>query len=292
MKLPIILSGILALTEAFTPKFLPTKDLLQTSPNTQAKLQPAKVAYNGGPVLTGDINVYFIYYGNFDDQDKSVLEDWINGIDQTPWFDIVRQYYDQNKNHVQGPVKLAQAINDDYSIGHKISNADVAKLIANKIFFNKLPLDPNGVYYVLTADDVEVGGPEGKFCENFCAFHYGYDYGSTHIRFTFAGNSQKQCLSKCNYQPQSNLSPNNRPGADAMITGMAHELAEMITNGVPASPAWTDPQNLDIGDKCLYTYGAIKYTETGAAYNQEFNKRKFLAQQIWRLNTQDCGMAP
>lgn len=54
------------------------------------------MAYNGGPVLTNPINVYFIWYGNWTDKNtQPILESFINGLGASPWFAITAQYYQQ-----------------------------------------------------------------------------------------------------------------------------------------------------------------------------------------------------
>ena len=43
-----------------------------------------KIKYNiGGPVLTNPLNIYFIYYGDFDLEQRDILEDFVISVDQS-----------------------------------------------------------------------------------------------------------------------------------------------------------------------------------------------------------------
>ena len=63
-------------------------------------------------------------------------------------------------------------------------------------------------------------------------------------RFAWIGNPETQCLSSC--AAQSN-GPNGNPGADAMVTVIAHSLFNAITD--PEVTAYYDSAQCEIADK-------------------------------------------
>ncbi len=85
-------------------------------------------------------------------------------------------------------------------------------------------------------------------------------------------------------------SPNGDAAVDAMISVLAHELVEAISD--PESDgrrAWSDFSGQENADKCAWTYGNM-VIENGFKYNMEFKNRKFLVQQNWDPETQQCTM--
>lgn len=54
------------------------------------------LTYNGGPVLVAPINVYFIWYGGWNNPKVApILEDVIRNLDSTAWYQIVTPYYEK-----------------------------------------------------------------------------------------------------------------------------------------------------------------------------------------------------
>jgi hypothetical protein len=62
--------------------------------------------------------------------------------------------------------------------------------VSNAINTGALPLDANGVYFVLTSADVhETSG----FCVDFCGWHTHGSLNNVDVKFSFVGNSDTQC---------------------------------------------------------------------------------------------------
>jgi phosphate-induced protein 1 len=54
------------------------------------------IGYLGGPVMTAPINVYYIWYGGWNNPKVApILEDMIKNLDATAWYQIVTPYYEQ-----------------------------------------------------------------------------------------------------------------------------------------------------------------------------------------------------
>ncbi|CAN1191282.1 Protein EXORDIUM-like 5 [Linum perenne] len=127
-----------------------------------------------------------------------------------------------------------------YSHGKQLTRLSVQQVIATAVRSAPFPVDhKNGVYLILTADDVAVQ----DFCRAVCGFHYftfpsmvGYT-----LPYAWVGNSGKQCPEVCAYPfavpgymggggPRELKPPNGDVGIDGMISVIGHELAELSTN--------------------------------------------------------------
>lgn len=73
-------------------------------------------------------------------------------------------------------------------------------MVSDSISSKKLPLDPDGLYMVMTSADVKVGSAQGGFCGypmGYCGWHTQGDVGGTPVRFAFVGDGTKQCNDGC-----------------------------------------------------------------------------------------------
>ena len=159
---------------------LPTRQKAAQSTTTNNGIQ-----YHGGPVLNlpSGTNVYFIWYGDWSSNPgaKQILTDLVQRLGRSPYFNINTAYYDIDKAGQQDPVfnkvNFVASVNDNYSMGQSLSDNDVFVLVGNHAGAD-LPIDTNGVYFVLTSADVS----EQEFGA-FCAAHNSaqYTHGGTVI---------------------------------------------------------------------------------------------------------------
>ena len=152
----------------------------------------------------------------------------------------------------------------------------------------KLPLDKNGVYFVLSSNDVT----QEQFCSGYCGWHSYVSIGSTDVKVAFVGDSSN-CLGACTAKFGSTsvgitVSPNGDWAADGMVSILAHELTETITDPYNDKAAWFDKNGWENADKCAWTFGATYCTSSGARANVRLNGRDYLIQQNWVINN-DCG---
>lgn len=236
------------------------------------------INYHGGPVILGTTNLYFIWYGNWSNNTAtSILPAFAKSIGGSPYFNINTTYYDGSGTHVTNsvalPSKLGQTT-DAYSQGTVLTDAAVQKVVSNAITSGKLAKDPNGVYLVLTSSDVN---ESSGFCTQYCAWHtYGTIAGSN-IKYGFVGNPDR-CPSACQAQPTS-ASPNGNQGADGMVSLIAHELEESVTD--PNLNAWYDRQGNENADKCAWTFGTVSTASNGSYYNVTLGGNQYLIQRNW-----------
>jgi hypothetical protein len=247
------------------------------------------ISYHGGPVMLGTVHAYFIWYGTWDKTSKSILQNLVNGIGTSPYYNINTTYYSQNsagtKTYVSPSVTLAGEADDAYSQGPASTSLSDTQIqnIVTRALSNGMTKDVNGVYFVLTSKDVHKSG----FCTSYCGWHTRSTINGTDIKYSFVGNPETHCPSSCS--EQTTTSPNNNIGVDAMASILAHELEEAVTD--PDLNAWYDKRGAENADKCAWTFGTT-YSANGALYNVVIGGLKYLIQQNWvNSGSGYCAMA-
>ncbi|GMJ14917.1 EXORDIUM like 3 [Hibiscus trionum] len=274
--------------------------------------------YHMGPVLTSSITVHTIWYGRWQKSQKKIIREFIGSISAvnakqpsvSGWWETVQLYDDQTGANTSGDVRLGQEKNDRfYSHGKSLTRLSIQSVIKSAVTATTkpLPINPqNGLYLVLTSDDVYVQ----DFCGQVCGFHYftfpsivGYT-----LPYAWVGNSAKFCPGICAYPfavpeymqgVQALKSPNGDVGVDGMISVIGHELAELGTN--PLVNAWyagDDPvAPVEIGDLCEGIYGTggggsymgqVLEGKDGATYNMNGIRRRYLVQWVWNHIVSYC----
>ncbi|MGR9000528.1 MAG: hypothetical protein ACU88J_15985 [Gammaproteobacteria bacterium] len=231
------------------------------------------INFNGGPLMIGTTNVYYIWYGNWSGNSaETILTDLAQNIGGSPYYNINTTYYDGNKVPVSNSVILAGSTTDSYSIGAALSDANIQSIVSNAITSNRLPKDSNGVYFVLTSADVNA---TSGFCTQYCGWHAHGAISGEDIKYSFVGNPDR-CPSSCTAQT---VGPNGNAGADGMVSIIAHELEEAVTD--PDLNAWYDRRGYENADKCAWKFGATYTTANGSKANMNLNGRDYLIQQNW-----------
>jgi hypothetical protein len=235
------------------------------------------INYHNGPVMLGTVNIYYIWYGDWSGNSAvDILTDEAQSIGGTPWFNINSTYYSgagRTLKHVSNSVAYQGSTTDDYSHGKSLSDDDVFEIVTDAITSGRLPKDANGVYFVLTAADVD---ETSGFCSHYCGWHYFGDFAKTTLKFSFVGNADR-CPNVCTRLRFH--SPNDNIGADGMASVLAHELAESVTD--PLVNAWYDKNGQENADKCAFNYGELYSTPNGSGANVRWGERDFLIQRNW-----------
>lgn len=237
-----------------------------------------QIRNHGGPVMTGTVTAYLIWYGNWAGNSAvSILTDFVSTLRGSPFYNIQTTYPGVTNNIQYGGSWSTPAI-----YGNSISDANIFKLVTTAITTAKLPLNTNGVYFVLTSAEVTASS---GFCSDYCAWHWYGTLNNQKIKYSYVGNPETQCLSGCG--TQGNAGPNGNPGADAMATSLAHELNEAVTD--PLGTGWYFDNNGDENaDRCVGKLGATYTAPNGARANVKLGKRDFLLEQNW-ANTIPAG---
>jgi hypothetical protein len=228
---------------------------------------PNGIGYHGGPVMHGNVNIHYIWYGDWSaNSATTILPDFVSNLGGSPYEHINTTYSDTSAS-VSGLLNLADQAFDSYSHGTALSDAAIQAIVAAQN-----PTDTNGVYVVLTSADVnETSG----FCTQYCGWHTHATIGGADIKFAFVGNPDR-CPSACAAQT---VSPNDNPGADGMASIIAHETEEAISD--PDLNAWYDQRGNENADKCAWTFGTVGTAANGSKYNVTLGTRQYLIQQNW-----------
>jgi hypothetical protein len=244
---------------------------------------PAKsngINYHTGPVMLGTTNVYYIWYGNWSGNTApAILTDFAANIGGSSYFNINTSYYNGAGTHVSNSVAYQGGVTNNYSNGSSLTDANIRDIVAAAIngtdplhTSGTLPLDPNGVYFVLTSADVTASS---GFCTQYCGWHTHASISGMDIKYSFVGNPDR-CPSSCAAQ---SIGPNGNAGADGMASIIAHELEEAVTD--PDLNAWYDKRGYENADKCAWKFGSAGTLSSGAKYNMTLGSRQYLIQQNW-----------
>ena len=273
---------------------------MQGAPTAGLTTAGTPITYHNGPVMTKVSAIYIVWYGNWNQTNGSdnavgqqIIRDALFGLSTnagttgggasysgiTTGANAALGAYTQaaqpgvtstQVSAISSPTIYEYT--DAYSQGlpragtASLSDTGVRTVIKNAM--SKAPgwstVDSNAIYLVLSSSDVnETSG----FCTRYCGWHTfttALNTAKTPVKYAFVGNANR-CLASC--APQS-TSPNNNAGVDGMISVIAHELEEIVTD--PQLNAWYDSTGNENGDKCAWTFGSSTgnmNSATGPYYN-------------------------
>jgi hypothetical protein len=248
------------------------------------------INYHGGPVMHGTVNLYYIWYGDWQENSPAVgiLSDFAKNIGNSPYLMINTSYWDYTGQPATASIKFGGSYFAKYLFdnvlndGKILTDNDILAAIYTVLTQARLPIDENGVYFVITSADVD---EKSGFCTKSCGWHTNTIYTDKKIKFAFIGNPER-CLSKCSiYQglslnPTDVISPNGNLGADAMANLIAHELVEAI-NDPNNGDGWYDNNRQESADKCQWTFGQLYRAANNSFANMKIGDRDFMIQQNW-----------
>ncbi|WP_321474440.1 hypothetical protein [uncultured Paludibaculum sp.] len=240
------------------------------------------ITNHGGPVMSGTITAYVIWYGNWNQGNgtdtpagQQIVRDFLSNVGNSPYFSINTTY-----PGVSGLVLRGAEYTDTGSQGTRLTDSKVKAVVSNAITKGLLPNDTNGVYFVLTSSNVS---ESSGFCSRYCGWHTYGTISSSNIKYSFVGNASR-CLNGCAAQT---ISPNGNAGVDGMISVIAHELEEAATD--PNLNAWYDSSGAENADKCAWTFGStLTLLPSGAYYNMTLGSRNYLIQRNLDATNSKC----
>ena len=234
------------------------------------------ITYHNGPVMIGTTNIYYIWYGNWSGNTATtILTNLMQGFTGSGIYNTNTSYYNGASVHVLNSVNFVQAINDNYSLGKSLTDANIKSIVSNAITNGSLPKDSNAVYFVLTSADVkETSG----FGSQYCGWHTHGTISSSDIKYAFVGDASTQAPTGC-IAVTAAKAPNGNMGADGMASVIFHELSETVTD--PDLNAWYDRQGNENGDKCAWNFGTTYTTASGKTANVSLGGNDYLLQQNW-----------
>lgn len=231
------------------------------------------ITYHNGPVMLGQVHLYYVWYGDWSNNSATtILTDLASNLGGSPYWNINTTYRNGAGAFISNSLTYGGATTDAYSRGTALSDANIQAVVSDAITSGRLPSDANGIYLVLTSQDVTA---TSGFCTSYCGWHNHATIGGVDIKYGFVGNAAR-CISSCAAQTNG---PNGNAGADGMASIIAHEAEEAVTD--PDLNAWYDSRGNENADKCAWTFGATSTTSTGARFNMTLGGRPFLIQQNW-----------
>jgi hypothetical protein len=273
------------------------------------------LSYNGGPVMTNSAQIYLLWYGGWNNNTTvPIVEDFIIGLNGSPYFSILGAYYEVlpitslNSTH-QAPVGhifatdhlvFVKSVFVGYSHGTTLTDDDVFAVVSDAVDSQQVPSDQSAIYVVLTSADVREGSGLGGFCAGYCGFHSHTVYNSADLKWAFIGDPAP-CLNSCTAKPKYDEygithSPNFNWAADGMVSVIGHEISESISDpDWDTAPAWVDHNGQENSDMCAWNYGNLFTTNNGSAANVKLGTRDYLIQRNWALFSdggQGCSMYP
>ena len=263
--------------------------------NAQTRNAPTKtngkITYHGGQVLTGTRNVYFIYYGCWTEQCGSagdtptmaLLADFIINVGNTPYIQINSTYPDSNGQAPTGTLIFGGLVVDDsYSHGTELTDADVVAMISYQVNNFQLPQDSNGIYVVFASADISANAM--GFCATGASpFHDVGIVNGSPVVYAFVGNPGRcPAVAAPQFVAADGTrltTPNGSFAGDAMVTNLAHVLNTTLTD--PWSDGWYDRYGLENSDKCTGKFGQTYTTGNGASANIRIGGRDYMLEQNW-----------
>ncbi|XP_065853942.1 protein EXORDIUM-like [Euphorbia lathyris] len=269
----------------------------------------AVLTNHGGPILAGNLNLTFIWYGNFGRPAKNVMRAFVKSLTSngdfisfqphvTEWWTTV-EGFQEAAGKGKGPitVQIGKEFNDAKCSAGKDVTTDIIKDLVKKYDAG----DPNSIPVIFTGRDVKVQG----LCTGNCSFHGVLEKKP----YLIVGNPEKECPGQCGW-PFSKADiapigvqmnpPNGNVGTDSMLIAFAQGLVNIVTN--PFSSGFfqsNDTQTIEPASACPRIFGTGSFPgyigkiridpDTGGVFNAHGNNgTKFLLPAIWDPKTHSC----
>jgi hypothetical protein len=127
--------------------------------------KPIGIYHHGGPTMSNGVNIYIIWYGTWKTSSKNIVRNFINSLGPgnadvansvRRWWKITGLYYNTKGKYLSQSIVLKKEVFDKYSIGKNISGNGLKNLVIKHAKKKNLPLDQQGLYFILTSADVQV----------------------------------------------------------------------------------------------------------------------------------------
>ncbi|KAJ4953245.1 hypothetical protein NE237_030077 [Protea cynaroides] len=289
----------------FTVILLP---LLCSSRPVDTRLNNPVIRYHNGPLLTGNIKLAILFYGNFGNVHKQAITVFVkslNTINAAPepsvatWWRTIESYQSAAKHGGVSPrinVQIFKKVDDvSYSVGKIITQDFIATLVQKATGGDKTVLP-----VIFAAKDVSIVGA----CTGKCSSHGTVGTGRAAQPYIMVGNPEVECPETCAwpfYGAAIPLSPpSGNAGADALVLGLATALAGTVSNPYNTG-FFQDPVDrpLEAVTACPAKFGSgalpgnpgkvLLDPKTRTAFNAHgVRGQNFLLPAVWNPTTKSC----
>ena len=265
----------------------PTTVLLPTvAPNL-----PQDISYHGGPVMTGTINLYNLYLGDFIStadlvSTTTILDYFAANIGNTAWFQILSSFYAITGSDVRIPAAnmstLARSVIVPLENVTSLSDEDIQLNIYYAIAGGQFPVDEGGIYTVIFPGYLTVESSVGTFwLSDWCSYHGAFYLPTGQlIKYSVIGDPATATASAaaavCQPLATGTMTANGNLGADSMASEYAVNLAEIVTDYYGAW--YANSSGLETGDLCAGNYGPL----LNGTHNMVVGGKPYLVQKLWQ----------
>lgn len=271
------------------------------------------ISYHNGPLLTGNVSLAVLWYGEFLPVEKTVVRSFVESLsmekslsfqsDVHSWWQKVHSYLElaEKKKRSKGvKVRIDREVDDENaSLGRVLGNESLPVLLKKATFGLA-----NAVAVVFVSKEVKMA----EACEVPC-----YQHGALGKQvYIVVGNQEKECPGSCGVPFHRSINrdlpptavtlepPSGNGGADAMVIHFASALAETVTN--PFNNGFFSTsfgQESQAARVCMGYFASGAFPGypgnvrvdpyTGGAFNAHGLKNsKFLLPALWDPKTDDC----
>ena len=238
-----------------------------------------ELTWYNGPVMH-DPAVYIIFYGSWSSTAKTIVTDFIDNLGGSPWYGTQTTYYD-SAGYLDDSLYFSKTTNvyldPSRSQGTTLNDDKIHLIVTDAIINGGLYADPTGVYLVLTDSATSYT----DFCIKSCGFHGSFSEPTSGNTYVFGIISDPTiCGADCGLR---SVSPNGNPGVDAMLSVVAHEIVEAVSDPYTDLGGWYHSETgNENADTCNFDFGTNQYmTASGAVANFQLGMRDFYIQQNW-----------
>ncbi|KAJ3405956.1 hypothetical protein HDU80_000455 [Chytriomyces hyalinus] len=258
------------------------------------------IVFNGGPIMANPLTFYPIFYGNqWTASQADAVVTFMSDVTGSDWYQVARRYTDNATNTPSNEApeirSIFQNTSDSVGVagtgGKNITTNDVWRIITAAINASSFgdgsgEPDRDGVYFLLTSPEISESGKTRGFCRGYCGWHT-FDYlRSVPVKYAFVGNPVTQCPNKCGGQNIAMNADWGDVGTDSMMTTIAHEIVEVVTD--PEEDAWYSKDGSENADLCVWNFGATETSLSGAKYNMQINDKFYRIQRNRDPKTNEC----